>query len=86
MKVHVKFAGDMHKKYSVTDLWLILPSEVTVKEILAKLENEKGIKINLENSSTVILVNGRRVDFIGGLNANLKDMDEIVIMPIIAGG
>jgi len=86
MKVRVKFAGDMHKKFGMADLWLFLPDETTVKEFLAKLEKEKGVKIDLEDTSTVVLVNGRRVEFIGGLKASLKDMDEVVVMPIIAGG
>ena len=86
MKIRLKFAGDVHKKFGVADLWLPLHDEATVKEILAKLEREKGIKIDLEDTSIVVLVNGRRVEFIGGPNAILKDMDEIVVMPIIAGG
>jgi molybdopterin synthase sulfur carrier subunit len=86
MRVRVKFAGDMHKKFGMADLWLSLSDETTVKEVLAKLEKEKGIKINLEDTSIVVLVNGRRVEFIGGLNTRLKDMDEVVVMPIIAGG
>lgn len=86
MKVRLKFAGDTHKKFGVADLWLSLHDEATVKEFLVKLEREKGIKIDLEDTSIVFLVNGRRVEFIGGLSAILKDMDEIVVMPIIAGG
>jgi molybdopterin converting factor small subunit len=86
MKVRVKFAGDMHKKCGIADLWLSLPDETTLKEFLAKLEKEKGIKITLEDTSIVVLVNGRRVEFIGGLKASLRDMDEVVVMPIIAGG
>ncbi len=86
MKVRLKFAGDIHKKFGVADLWLSLNNEATVKEILSKLEREKGIKIDLEDTNMVVLVNGRRVEFIGGLNAILKDMDEVVVMPIIAGG
>lgn len=86
MKVHVKFAGDTHKKFGTADLWLFLQNEATVKEILVRLEKEKGIKIDLEDARIVVLVNGRRLEFIGGLNATLKDMDEIVVMPIVAGG
>jgi molybdopterin converting factor small subunit len=86
MKVRVRFAGEMHKKFGMEDLWLSLRDENTVKEILAKLEREKGIKIDLGDPSLVVLINGRRIEFLGGPNASLKDMDEIVVMPIIAGG
>lgn len=86
MKVRVKFVGEMHKRFGMEDLWLPLGEKTTVKEVLVKLEREKGIKIDLGDSSLVVLVNGRRVEFIGGLSASLKDMDEIVVMPIVAGG
>ncbi|MEM3703668.1 MAG: MoaD/ThiS family protein [Candidatus Bathyarchaeia archaeon] len=86
MKVRVKFAGGMHKKFGAEDLWLSLQDEATLREVLALLEREKGIKINLEDTSIVVLVNGKRLEFVGGLDARLKDMDEVVVMPIIAGG
>jgi len=57
-----------------------------MNEVLEKLESEKRIKVNLQDPSMVVLVNGRRVEFAGGLNAALKDKDQIVIMPIIVGG
>lgn len=86
MMVRVKFVGGLRRKVKMEDLWMPLRGETTLKEILAKLEKERGIKVKLEDSSIVILVNGRRIEFIGGLNANLKHMDEVVIMPAIAGG
>ncbi|MBA7601745.1 hypothetical protein ES703_08826 [subsurface metagenome] len=33
-----------------------------------------------------ILVNGRRLDFLQGLNTPLKDGDEVAIFPPVAGG
>lgn len=86
MKVRVKFVGEMHKKFGMEDLWLSLNDKAMVKDILAKLEREKGVKVDLGDPGVVVLVNGRRIDFLGGANAVLKDMDEIVVMPIIAGG
>lgn len=86
MKVHIKFVGKFHEEFSTEDLWLHLQNGATTKEVLEKLEREKGIKVNLQDSSMVVLVNGKRVEFAGGLNAVLRDLDEIVIMPIIAGG
>jgi molybdopterin converting factor small subunit len=85
MRVHVKFVGKTYKKSSMEDEWIYLQNGATMKEVLEKLR-EKSIKVNVQDSSMVVLVNGKRVEFIGGLNAALKDLDEIVIMPIIAGG
>lgn len=86
MKVHIKFVGKFHEEFSTEDVWLYLQNGATMKEVLEKLEREKSIKVNLQDSSMVVLVNGKRVEFVGGLNAVLRDLDEIVIMPIIAGG
>jgi molybdopterin converting factor small subunit len=86
MRVHIKFVGKFHKEFRMEDLWIYLQNEATMKEVLEKLEREKSIKVNLQNSSTAVLVNGKRVEFVGGLNAALRDLDEIVIMPITGGG
>lgn len=86
MKVRVKFVGAMRKKYGLTDTWLILSDDATVEDVLAKIEKEHGVSVNLEDTGMTVLVNGRRLDFIGGSKTKLKDLDEIVIMPIIAGG
>jgi len=86
MKVHMKFVGKFHEEFRTEDLWINLENGATMKELLEKLEREKSIKVNLQDSSMVVLVNGRRIEFVGGLNAALRDLDEIVIMPIIGGG
>jgi molybdopterin converting factor small subunit len=86
MRVHVKFVGRLHEEFRAEDLWIHLQNGATMKEVLEKLESEKSIKVNLQNPSMVVLVNGKRMEFVGGLNATLKNLDEIVIMPIIGGG
>ena len=35
---------------------------------------------------TIVLVNGRRAEFVGGLQAELKDSDIVLIFPVVAGG
>ncbi|MEM2273736.1 MAG: hypothetical protein QXX56_05960, partial [Candidatus Bathyarchaeia archaeon] len=73
MKVHVKFASNMRKGSNIVDLWMHFQNnEVTVKEVLDKLEREKKIKVDLKDTSIIILVNGRRVEFVGGFDAKLK--------------
>ena len=86
MRVHIKFVGKFHEEFRTEDVWLYLQNGVTMKELFEKLEREKSIKVNLQDSSMVVLVNGKRVEFVGGLSAVLRDLDEIVIMPIVAGG
>jgi len=82
----MKFVGKFHEEFRTEDLWINLQNGATIKELLEKLESEKSIKVNLQDPSMVVLVNGKRTEFAGGLSAVLRDLDEIVIMPIIGGG
>jgi molybdopterin converting factor small subunit len=47
---------------------------------------ERGVKLNLETNNIVVLVNGRRIEFMGGLDVKLKDLDEILVASIFGGG
>jgi molybdopterin converting factor small subunit len=87
MKVLVKFVGSPYVITGISDTWFVFDkNEITVRELLTKLETEKGVKLNLEIPNIVVLVNGRRIEFMGGLDAKLKDSDEIVVASIIGGG
>jgi len=35
---------------------------------------------------SIVMVNGRRIDFIGGPEAPLKETDTVLIFPVVAGG
>ncbi len=35
---------------------------------------------------SIVMVNGRRINFIGGPEVPLKDTDTILIFPVVAGG
>ena len=35
---------------------------------------------------TIILVNGRRAEFLDGINTKLKDSDTVMVFPVVAGG
>ena len=68
-------------------VWLFFEnSPITLRKLLEKLELEAGIKINLKDPNLVVLINGKLAEFIGGLNATLKDMDEVIITSISGGG
>ncbi len=87
MKVLAKFVGSPYTIIGVSDIWLIFDrNEITVRELLTKLEMERGVKFNLEIDNIVVLVNGRRIEFMGDLDAKLKDSDEIVVASIVGGG
>ncbi len=35
---------------------------------------------------TIVFINGRSVNFLGRLNAPIKDNDHVLIFPVVAGG
>ena len=35
---------------------------------------------------SIVMVNGRRIDFIGGPGAPLTDTDTVLVFPVVAGG
>ena len=87
MKVLVKFVGSPYVITGISDTWLVFDKHgITVRELLTKLEMERGVKLNLEIANIVVLVNGRDVEFRGGLDAKLEDSDEIVVASIVGGG
>jgi len=87
MKVLAKFVGSPYTIVGVSDMWLFFDKdEITVRGLLTKLEMERGVKLNLETNNIVVLVNGRRIEFMGGLDAKLKDLDEVVVASIVGGG
>jgi len=87
MKVRAKFVGSPHTIVGASDIWFFFDKdEITVHELLTKLEMERGVKLDVESDNIVVLVNGRRIEFIGGLDAKLKDLDEIVVASISGGG
>jgi len=86
MKVFVKLIGHVARGVYDPEFWVSLDEGSTLKDLIEKLIREKGIKFELDKGDVVVLINGRSSDFLGGLGTQLKDMDKIVIMPVVAGG
>lgn len=63
-------------------------SEATVGCLLRKAAMQYGDKIakTMLKPETSILLNGRNIEFLGGLNAKLSEGDRVAIMPLVAGG
>lgn len=67
----------------------------TLKELGEVLADRYGNKFRDEyfdasgeeiGEKTIILVNGRRAEFLNGINTELKDEDTVQIFPVVAGG
>ena len=38
------------------------------------------------SEKTIVMVNGRRIDFLNGIRTELKDSDTVYVFPVVAGG
>lgn len=65
----------------------------TVLELLTSLSSKYGSKLKDKlykngelSNEIIILVNGRHIIHLKGINTEIKETDEISIFPVVAGG
>ena len=93
MAITVKFVGAL-RHASGMDTRLVDCEECSVKELIRKLTRRKPeLRRNLideelgdQRPKALILVNGREISVMNGLNTALKDGDEVVLVPVAHGG
>jgi molybdopterin synthase sulfur carrier subunit len=93
MAVTVKFLGALRHISGAGELALNIKG-VSIKEVVNEIVREMPvlkqslIHQQLEDlrSNALILVNGREISVLNGLETNLKDGDEIVFVPVVHGG
>ena len=93
MAIKVKFVGAL-RHASGEDTRLMDCGECSVKELIGNLTRRKPeLRRNLINEelgdqrpNALILVNGREISVMNGLNTSLKDGDEVVLVPVAHGG
>ncbi len=93
MKLRVKFLASLSELTGVLKTEVEVPDGVTVRKLIdilaerygklrEELLDEKGDLRPMYN----ILVNGRAIEWLSGLETQLKDGDEVVFIPPAAGG
>ncbi|MEM3506389.1 MAG: MoaD/ThiS family protein [Candidatus Bathyarchaeia archaeon] len=95
-KVNIRFATYMRDFIGgKKEVALELPPSSTIKTLIEELSNrfEKSFKEKIIDSKTgklqqhvIILVNGREITFLNGLETTLNDNDEVAFIPPFAGG
>ena len=94
MTLTVKFIGALRHISNKTHLTLDFQEGMSLKELLKKLcqempQLEKTFTdqtLDDSRSNALILVNGREISVLNGLETKLKDGDEIVFVPVVHGG
>jgi len=82
--IKVILIGD-HKRKSNT-FYVNLNKEQPLGNLLKSLNLENYYEDGKLRSDIVIMINGRNIYFLDGLNTKLKNGDEVLIMPIVVGG
>lgn len=93
MKVEVKFLATIRVITSESSIVLLCThhdTAGTVMQMLIKKYKQKFKQVIMDKtnlkSSIKMIINGRDIEYLNGLDTKLKDGDVIVIIPPIAGG
>lgn len=93
MKLRVKFLASLYELTGMLKTEVEVPDGLTVRGLIDVL-TEKYARLReelLDEGGNLkpmynILVNGRAIEWLGGLDTLLKDGDEVVFIPPAAGG
>lgn len=94
MVLTLKFIGALRHISGKTQMTVNIEKEISLKELLANIsqqmpELEKSFSDQQAGdavSNGLILVNGREISVLNGLETKLYDGDEIVFVPVVHGG
>jgi len=93
-RVKIKLLGVFRRAYGNREVMLKVEDSVQLREIIQKLvassENLRRFLLDPELESplpnAVILVNGKDISVLNGLETSIVDGDEVVLIPVIHGG
>ncbi len=95
MRVKVKFFTLFRLEYGLSELNLELPEEdITIRDLLKIIDIKTGKNISKKlftddkkvKTSAIVLVNGKNIFHIRGLDTNIRDGDVISLFPPGGGG
>jgi molybdopterin synthase sulfur carrier subunit len=94
MEVTASFLGVFRSVYGKSEFTIKFKDTVLLRDAVKRIVNElpelKGALIDPElkdpRPSTLILVNGREISVLNGLDTVLKDGDEVVFLPVLHTG
>ena len=95
LKVKVYTIMELKKIIGQREFEISLPTGSTVKDLLSWMANKWGeslsdhlFKIGTESlfPHLRLMVNGRSIEFLNGMDTVLQDGDEFSILPLVGGG
>ena len=83
INVRIRTLGVFKELFGNKVLTIKLKENATVRNVVQKLA---GSEINDIRSNALILVNGKEISVLNGLETIVSDGDEIVLLPVSHGG
>ena len=93
MPLTLKFIGALRQISGKTQLTVNFQEGMSLKDLITKISQEMpqldktfSDQLNDSRSNALILINGREISVLNGLETKLNDGDEIVFIPVVHGG
>ena len=93
MPLTLKFIGSLRQISGKTQLTVNFQEGMSLKDLITKISREmpqldKALsdQLNDSRSNALVLINGREISVLNGLETKLNDGDEIVFIPVVHGG
>ncbi len=93
MPLTLKFIGSLRQISGKTQLTVNFQDGMSLKDLITKISLEmpqldKALsdQLNDSRSNALVLINGREISVLNGLETKLNDGDEIVFIPVVHGG
>ena len=94
IEVEVNFLSDVRKMTDEGKTVISLPEKSSIRDLIAALVERYGVgfydfllsRENRLQQYVVILVNGRGISILNGLDTMIHDGDSISMMPAVGGG
>jgi molybdopterin converting factor small subunit len=94
VNVVVKFLGTFQKLSGKKSINLTFKNHLTVKDLLNKLteifpkfkEILLDAHLNYQQSNSLVIINGKEISALKGIETEVQDSSEIVFIPLIHGG
>ena len=88
MKIRVKVFFTLRERLGWKEKLVELPENTKLRDLLDLLPaiKEEINRYRVRGYSMIIMINGRHAEFLGGLDAELHEGDEVAFFPPAAGG
>lgn len=94
MPLTMKFIGALRQISGKTQVTVNYQEGMSLKSLVTEISQEMPMlqkifsdqQLNDSRSNTLVLINGREISVLNGLETKLNEGDEIVFIPVVHGG